>query len=630
MKKIIFDFDGVLVDSNSFVLQAVFDFLDKRSISYNRNELTQKIIPLKWNEKVRLIIDEFRLDIDTASLLDLLLSRCAKGYRESIPAKESVPETLSELRKRGYSMSVLTATSHPSVDTCLKRLGLYDFFDHIWSCDDFGMGQTDIGLFYAIADKLETTPEQCILVDDSIFSLRKAKDAGMTVIGAYDACSRNQNGKIKEFSDGYLYQLREILPLVDDKSFGTVRDYIEFNWDSVIRSCRKDQGELVGLPYPFTVPAVGYFESLYYWDTYFTNVGLLLDGRAMLAKNNVDDMLYLVDRFGFMPNSNGTYHLDHSQPPFLSIMVKDLYDYYGDKVWLKGAYEMLCREYDYWMTKRSTPIGLNRYDTNITDRAYLATSAADYEERIHRKLPYDRADIGRHYLATCESGYDCSSRFAFDIYNYAPVCLNSLLYALEDNMAYFAKELGKPAEESEIWRKRAIERKDRMKRYLLDENGCFRDYNFVTGKLSDDFSCASVFPLFCGLADEKSASDFMARFDKLETPYGMLANAKNDVKGSYQWGYPNGWAPHQMLVISALDRYGYNKDAERIAKKYIALVDRVFANTGKLWEKYNVIDGSNDVEDEAQGGMPPMMGWTAGGYLYAQDYIRKAGEEPSC
>ena len=87
--------------------------------------------------------------------------------------------------------------------------------------------------------------------------------------------------------------------------------------------------------------------------------------------------------------------------------------------------------------------------------------------------------------------------------------------------------------------------------------------------------------------------------------------------------YPNGWAPHQMLVIRGLDNYGYYEDAERIADKYVRLVDKVFDKTQTLWEKYNVIDGSNDVEDEAQGGMPPMMGWTAGAYIYAQSYLEK-------
>lgn len=546
-----------------------------------------------------------------------------EGANNKILAKESVSETLLELHKQGYSLSVLTDTPRDIVELHLKRLGFFDWFDHIWSSEEFGFGKTEVDLYCSIAKKLDAGVDQCVLADCDIHELSTAKQAGMKVIGVYDPCTSKLNGQIKEFADGYVYQLRELLSIVGNRKFASVNDYISSNWDSVIRECREGKDQLVGVPYPFTVPAVGYFETLYYWDTYFTNVGLMLDGRTALAKNNADNILYLVEKYSFMPNSNGTYHLDHSQPPFLSIMVRDLYAHYGDKVWLGSAYEMLCKEYNYWMTERITPIGLNRYDTNITDRGYLATRAPDYEERIHRKVSADRADIGRHYLATCESGYDCSSRFQFDIFNYAPLCLNSLLFALERNMAYFAKELGKNDEEINLWNIRAEGRKSKMKQYMLDENGCFRDYNYVTGKLSNDFSCISVYPLYVGLADEQNADDFMKQFHRLEAEYGVLANEKNDFEGSYQWGYPNGWAPHQIMVIQGLDQYGYRTEAARIAQKYITLVDKVFFETEKLWEKYNVMDGSNDVEDEAQGGMPPMMGWTAGAYLYVQSYLNE-------
>ena len=623
MKKLIFDFDGVLVDSMPYYTQAIVGILERHSIPYDRREAVADVTTLSRAGIARYLKERFGVTESEADIIADIDRESGKAYRERIPAKEGVPETLEELRREGYSLSVLTATPHPLADDCLRRLGLYDLFDFVWSCDDFGMSKNDPAIFRAAAERLGVGAGDCVMSDDNITALTSAKAAGMGAIGVYDPTSSRLNGQIKAIADDYVYQLRDLLPIVGNRQFASVDDYISFHWDSVIRVCREDRDQRVGLPYPFTVPAVGYFETLYYWDTYFTNVGLIADGRAMLAKNNTDDMLYLVEKYGFMPNSNGTYHLDHSQPPFLSRMVRELYDFYGDKVWLSGAYAMLCREYTYWVTERSTPIGLNRYDTNIIDRAYLATRASDYEERIHLSLPGDRADIGRHYLATCESGYDCNSRFGTEIYNYAPVCLNSLLYGMETNMADFARILGKPESEAELWHRRAGERAERMRQYLRDENGVFRDYNFVTGQLSPDFSCASAFPLYAGLADGQEAAGFVSVLKtRLEAEYGVLANAKNDIPGSYQWGYPNGWAPHQLVVIQALDRYGYTADAKRIAGKYLALVDRVFAATGKLWEKYNVLDGSNEVEDEAQGGMPPMMGWTAGVYRYAQSYLK--------
>ena len=140
-----------------------------------------------------------------------------------------------------------------------------------------------------------------------------------------------------------------------------IEEYIAENWSDCIKENQNDEGTLIGLPYPYTVPAVGKFDEIYYWDTYFTNVGLLISGFSMQAKHNVDNMLHLVDKYGFMPNGNRTYYLNRSQPPFLSQMVRDVYEFYKDNCWLKLAYRVLEKEYDFWMNKRCQKNGLNVY-----------------------------------------------------------------------------------------------------------------------------------------------------------------------------------------------------------------------------------------------------------------------------
>ena len=103
------------------------------------------------------------------------------------------------------------------------------------------------------------------------------------------------------------------------------KEFILDNWDKVIRENKEDKDTLIGLPYPYTVPCIsGMFQEMYYWDTYFTNVGLILSGRIDQAKNNVDNMSYLISRYGFMPNGNRTRYLNNSQPPFLSMMVMEI------------------------------------------------------------------------------------------------------------------------------------------------------------------------------------------------------------------------------------------------------------------------------------------------------------------
>ena len=146
------------------------------------------------------------------------------------------------------------------------------------------------------------------------------------------------------------------------------------------------------------------------------------------------------------------------------------------------------------------------------------------------------------------------------------------------------------------------------------------DYNFVTGKLSSILSAASFFSLFAGLADKKHAEAIVKNLYRLEADYGILTCEKNTADGTYQWDYPNGWACLQYIAIKGLDKYGYKKEAKRIAQKYVRLVDKTFDETGNLWEKYNVVDGSLDVGSEYE--TPPMMGWSAGVYLAANNYLK--------
>ena len=357
---------------------------------------------------------------------------------------------------------------------------------------------------------------------------------------------------------------------------------------------------------------------MYYWDTYFTNIGLMLSGRHMQAKFNVDNMLYLVDKYGFMPNGNRTFYLGKSQPPFLSVMVKDIYDYYKDKVWLRQAYETLKTEYKFWMTKRRFDMGLNYYD-GLSWTTPAEVHASNYEKRVGYAPEGTVEEITRHFMATCESGWDVSHRWNHDCYNYASVDLNSLMYMFEENMCCFCKEIGNGFETE--WQTRAEKRRELMHKYLDNGNGLLTDYNVVNGNHSPILSAASFYPMYASVADKKHAEALVENLHMLETPYGILTCSENDAKGSYQWDYPNGWACLQYIAIKALDNYGYKTEAKRIAGNYIDLVEKVFAETGNLWEKYNVIEGNINVTNEYD--MPPMMGWTAGVYLGAKNYIKQ-------
>lgn len=402
---------------------------------------------------------------------------------------------------------------------------------------------------------------------------------------------------------------REVLKFIDD------------NLKKTVRFSQNDEGTRIGLPYEYTVPCVSdSFQEMFYWDTYFTNVGLIAKGEINLAKNNTSNILYLVEKYGFMPNGSRTYFLNRSQPPFLSRMVKDVFKATNDKEWLKQAYKTLCKEYSFWQTKRVFSNGLNGYTGyEISDEEIDRGSTGFLNRTGYRpqaEPTYD--DKKEHCLAFrsfCESGWDCNSRVMPDAHNFCSVDLNSLLFDLEQNMYDFSCILNNG--EADLWEKRKQERLNKM-RVLWNENeGIFTDFNIKTNKFSNYKSAASFYPMFVNLATEDEAEKTVKLLEKIELNYGISAG-EPEPEYNCQWDYPNIWAPLQFVVYTALKNYGYNESAERIAKKYMKLVEDSFLKTGNLWEKYNGVTGEVMSQEY---NAPAMMGWSAGVYLYFNSEI---------
>ena len=406
-----------------------------------------------------------------------------------------------------------------------------------------------------------------------------------------------------------------------------VLKYIDDGFKQTTRFVPKDRFEgcktLYRLPYSFTIPAVGHFEELYYWDTYFTNKGLELADKWDLAKNNTDNILFMIERFGFMKNSNRQFHAGVTQPPFSSIMVRDIFDHYKDRTWLYGAYHTLKKEYKFWMTKRMSPIGLNQYGGHNTDTSTKIKADAYCKRISGRPEGYTDEQLEAQYMNCCESGWDINPRWdGFDGPKFVQVCLNSLLYAFEKNMAYFSENL--MLGEENDWNEKAANRKALMDKYMINSDGFYTDYNYVDGHHSKIMSSASLYPMYVGLCEMPQAEKIIENFDRINATYGIAACEDNEYANKYtmQWNYPVGWSCQQHIAIKALDNYGYTDLAKEVAQKYITLIEKVYEQTGQLWEKYNVVEGSNNVLSHGRTtAMPPMIGWTAATYLTSQKYL---------
>lgn len=416
-------------------------------------------------------------------------------------------------------------------------------------------------------------------------------------------------------------------------------------WSVLKREADKplEGSSLLPLPNPYIVPG-GRFREVYYWDSYFTMLGLRESGENELIENMIRNFAFLIDTYGHIPNGNRSYYLTRSQPPFFALMVELLAGIKGDEVY-KTYLPQLEKEYAFWMEgsdKLKTGIPyrrvvkladgaiLNRYwDDNTVPRQESWREDLETADKSGR----NKIEMYQHLRAGAESGWDFSSRWLKDgktlttiqTTDYIPVDLNSLLYKLELVIAR-----GKFMSNDEAGRSRftalAEKRKAAINKYCWNKTlKYYTDYNFRTRKQAALVSPAGMYP-FCLFQGNSGYMSLLARQaavavrTQLLQPGGIQTTSNNT---GQQWDAPNGWAPLQWMTIWGLDRCGQRELARDIAKRWIKLNTDVFQRTGKLMEKYNV----TDLHLDAGGGEYPSQdgfGWTNGVLLAL---IKKYGAE---
>ncbi len=394
----------------------------------------------------------------------------------------------------------------------------------------------------------------------------------------------------------------------------TIYEYINAKMPLTLCVQKEDDGPLFGLPHPFNVPcAEGMFREMFYWDTYFTNRGHLAVGDIEQAKNNVDNLIYLVKRFGFVPNASRKEFLNNSQPPFLSDAVREVFAVTGDTEWLSAAYGAVETEYKFWLENRTDETGLAHYDAIFPLPGWQVDRGADMLiERLGYTPDCDRETIARGLFSVGESGWDITPRFTYRTYDFIGIDLNSLIFSMEKNMAYFSTVLGR-MDDAKLWENRAQLRAERC-RELLADGGIFYDYDKKEGRINRFYHAASLYPLYFGMATKEEAAAAVEKLlPNIMTEWGVLTCEKSDERGSFQWGYPNGWPPLQMIAVNGLIRYGYETEALSIAKGFVRTIERAFEETGHIWEKYNVVEGNSNAAAEYE--TPTMLGWTYGAYM---------------
>ncbi|MFN7117802.1 MAG: alpha,alpha-trehalase TreF [Saprospiraceae bacterium] len=409
----------------------------------------------------------------------------------------------------------------------------------------------------------------------------------------------------------------------------SAEEHMEELWDVLTRqSDTMDAGSLIPLPKSYIVPG-GRFREIYYWDSYFTMLGLQISERTDIVQNMVDNFAYLIDLLGFIPNGNRTYYMSRSQPPFFAMMVQVLAEMQGEEVYTKYL-PQLRKEYAFWMDGSDKTMDttrwahrrlvqleegkLNRHwDDKNTPRPESYREDVETAEKSGRPAE----EVYRELRAGAESGWDFSSRWFRDGRTLAtihttdiiPVDLNTLLYNLERTIAK-GYQLKGDNENADAYNQRAEARKQAIIRYCWNPaSGFFEDYDFVANEFTGKRSLAAMFPLFFKIADEKQAASVAKSIERDFLKAGGVVSTLSNT--GQQWDAPNGWAPLQFITIEGLRHYGHHQLAKDIKQRWVDLNVKVYRNTGKMLEKYNVMD----LTLEAGGGEYPVQdgfGWTNG------------------
>jgi alpha,alpha-trehalase len=385
--------------------------------------------------------------------------------------------------------------------------------------------------------------------------------------------------------------------------------YLVSATEDAVRSAHDVGAQLLFLPFPYHAPFAEGVRAMFAWDTYFINRALLAHGRFDLVRNHISNYLLMIDRFGFMPNASLAQLATRSQTPVFPESIWRYFVATDDLEMLYRAYPLLKREYlAYWNAPHhATPTG-------------LATN---------RDLGDGR--LSAEYAAEAETGLDWTPIFGGDVRACVPLITNCALVTYARVLECIAEAIDRKTESIE-YRDAADQRAELIRKYCWNETqGIFAEYDFVRGRQLPYISDCTYWPMWSRAATSDQAARLERNINVLERRYGIactarayddphkeppnydegrLSDAVEGAGGQLQWMYPAGWACMQVITVEALDAYGFSATAERVARRFLEVILRQHRRTGKLWEKYNVVDGTLSLPNSRYGNASFPTSWT--------------------
>uniref|UniRef100_A0A3Q2DND3 Trehalase n=1 Tax=Cyprinodon variegatus TaxID=28743 RepID=A0A3Q2DND3_CYPVA len=468
---------------------------------------------------------------------------------------------------------------------------------------------------YCSGPILHQVQEAKLFDDDKYFVDMKLKSAPADVLAAFKLLSNESPNssipatKLKEFLDANFekpgtefetwmptdwHEKPKFLSGIADEKLRMWGEEIHNLWKSLGRKIQnnvKDHPELysqIYTPHPVVVPG-GRFRELYYWDSYWVINGLLLSEMTETAHGMIQNFLFLVNRYGFVPNGGRIYYERRSQPPFLTLMVESYYEATKDQQFLREALPVLEKEYEFWMQNRSVALKESGLD-HVLNRYIVEADLPRYE--LKQQLWMD-------LKAGAESGWDFTSRWFINSTGHndgtlretrtsqiLPTDLNALLCRNERTLASFHRLLGN-TESAALYDQAAARRTKAMEALLWDaERGAWFDYNLVTHSKHFEFYPSNLAPVWARCYSqpemEEKAVKYLKGSGALDFPNGVPTSLR---ESGQQWDYPNAWPPLQHMLIEGLSKLS-SEDAKNLASN---LAQRWIKTNWLAYEKYKAM-----------------------------------------
>ncbi len=203
MKKIfMFDLDGTLVNSMPSFSKVILQTAENEKITYP-DDLVKIVTPIGYEKTAEYFIS-LGAKSSKEEILKYIKQTLYVEYSQNIKLKDGVKEFLTKQYQNRARLFVLTASPHLLTDVCLKQNGVYEFFERVWSVEDYSLNKTDERIFIKAAQNIGCMPSEVNYFEDNIQALINAKKAGYNTYAVFDNHTKEDVEVMKNISDCFV------------------------------------------------------------------------------------------------------------------------------------------------------------------------------------------------------------------------------------------------------------------------------------------------------------------------------------------------------------------------------------------------------------------------------------------